>query len=73
MTTGAAWSDQRRALALSLVFLLALLPALSPVFPAFFPALSLVFPALSLASQPRRTNAPHTEGCPSWDSIPTIT
>ncbi len=51
VTTGAAWSDQRRALA----FPLALSPALSP------------------GSHQRRTNAPHMEGCPSWESIPTIT
>jgi hypothetical protein len=58
VTTGAAWSEQRRALA----FLL-----------AFFPALKPDFPALSPGSQQRRMNAPHMEGCPSWESIPTIT
>jgi hypothetical protein len=69
VTTGAAWSDQRRALA----FLLAFFPALKPDFAAFFPALSPDFPALSPGSQQRLMNAPHMEGCPSWESIPTIT
>ncbi len=69
VTTGAAWSDQRRALAV----LLAFFPALSPDFAAFFPSLSPYFPALSPSRQQRRMNAPHMQGCPSWESIPTIT
>ncbi|HYH96659.1 hypothetical protein [Hyalangium sp.] len=73
MTTGAAWSDQRRAPAFSLAFSLAFFPALKPDFAAFFPALSPDFPAFSPGSQQRRMNAPHMEGCPSWESIPTIT
>ncbi len=63
VTTGAAWSDQRRALAFPLAFSLAFLLALSPA----------LLPALSPGSHQRRTNAPHMEGCPSWESIPTIT
>jgi hypothetical protein len=61
--------NARRALA----FLLAFFPALKLDFAAFFAAFSPDFPALSPGSRQRRTNAPHREGCPSWESIPTIT
>jgi hypothetical protein len=69
VTTGAAWSDQRRAPAFPLAFF----PALKSDFAASFPALKPDSAALSPGSQQRRTNTPHMEGCPSWESIPTIT
>jgi hypothetical protein len=73
VTTGSAWSDQRRALA----FLLAFFPALKPDFAAFFPALKPDFAALSspnppfqLTEQPTTTRAEVTQGiggCPGHE------